>query len=111
MFTCGLVHRILLNQASEHKLTENISSCTGPDLGGREGQGEGCERPQPPHSRISGVAFAGVARLPSGLLKKWPSPEIMTVRARIHCTCAAAWVSLGCVRATMHVQIDLSLDT
>lgn len=70
MFTRCLIHQILLNQASERKLTENISSCTGPDLGGREGQGEGSERPQPPRSRITGVAFAGVARLPSGLLKK-----------------------------------------
>ena len=36
----------------------------------REGEGEGSKRPQPPHSGIAGVAFAGAARLPSGLLKK-----------------------------------------
>lgn len=75
----------------------------------REGEGEGGKRPRPLHSGIAGVAFARVARLPSGLLKKkWSSPETLTVHVRIYCTCATAGVSLGCVRATMHVQIDLS---
>lgn len=57
------------------------------------------------------MAFAGVTRLPSALVKKWPSPEVVTVPVRICCTCAAAPMSPGCVRAAMHVQIDLSLDT
>jgi len=36
----------------------------------REREGEGSKRPQPLHSGMAGVAFAGVARLPSGLVKK-----------------------------------------
>lgn len=42
-----------------------------PRLGwSREKKGKGRKRPLPLHSGITGVAFAGVARLPSGLLKK-----------------------------------------
>lgn len=77
-----------------------------------KGQGEGRKRPPSLHSGMAGVAFAGVARLPSGPLKnKWPSPETLAVRERTQCTCATAWVSLGCVRATLRVQIDWSCDT
>lgn len=78
----------------------------------KKGKGEERKRPLPLHSGITGVAFAGVARLPSGLLKKkWPSPETLAVREPTQRTCATAWVSLGCVRTTLRVQIDWSCDT